>query len=244
MDPRLESPSPDRRKVKECQRYGLPSSSSAYFSAFSSPLCRIANKPVHNPMNIRCFLLTLACTELTLCGQTPQHLEPLSSFTGPPDIKDSTDHRAPTGFSDIEWGADERSAKISMQSKGAAFSSEGEDEGRLRLNFTGGAFAGMDADHWELFFRDGKFERGEVMLKAGNLRASYDMFRKELTKKYGKADNEDYGGGEHYATYWKLKDKTTAVQIACDVNSDGIRITYERKGNSGNISKSAVRKDL
>jgi hypothetical protein len=195
-------------------------------------------------MHIRCFLLALACTELTLCGQTPQHLEPLSSFTGHPDIKDSTDHRVPTGFSDIEWGVDERSAKISMQSKGAAFSSEGEDEGRRRLNFTGGSFAGMEADHWDLNFRDGKFEAGEAMLKVGNLRASYDMFRKELTKKYGKPDKEEYGGGERYAAYWKFKDKTAAFTIVCDVNSDGIRISYGRRGNSGNISKSAVRKDL
>jgi hypothetical protein len=132
-------------------------------------------------------------------------------------------------FVSIRWGATMDEAKTIMtSSKGLDVIQRSSDT--TMLYFEGGTFGAWRAARWNLWFVDGKFHSGRVMvLVPGKRDRAYAEVKKTLTEKYGIPTRSESKGWP--STLWRipatLSDKSEKEILLTDnPNEDGPRIQY------------------
>lgn len=120
----------------------------------------------------------------------------------------------PLGVADVVWGSSPADAKKAMLARtGVKLVSETPD----KIVFSGGYYADLPAESWEMMFTGGKFTEGFIKLTPADVLSHYESIRKQITAKYKKAGREEKESAEHRATYWAYSLTTGQWGIVCDV---------------------------
>lgn len=146
------------------------------------------------------------------------------------------DRLYPSDFADIKWGEAADRAKAKMLAKaGVAVKPTGAKEDVME--FSGGSFAGIAVDSWELQFVDNRFAKGLIYFKPRLPLETYRELNKGLTQKYRKEAREEVAEDKHRASYWLFSNSKGDFEIACDYHNDVVRLTYLVKPMLKNAKK-------